>query len=109
MGVVHHANYFKYLEIGRTDLLRASGGSYRQMEEDGILVVVASIECRYLAPARYDDAIVVHTTIVKITAAKIVHRYEIRRDEKLLFTADITLACIDRSGQLQMVPEQLRD
>ena len=104
MGLVHHSNYLRYMEIGRTELLRAAGGSYRQMEADGQLVVVARIDCRYQAPARYDDSIEVVTRVAKVTAAKIIHEYEIRRDETLLVAATVTLAVIDRDGRLQRVP-----
>ncbi len=107
MGYVHHANYFRYLEIGRTDLLRAAGGSYKEMESRGEMVVVVRIEAKYHAPARYDDMILVHTKIAKVTAAKIIHEYRIERESILLFSATLTLAVIDRNGQLQHVPEWL--
>ena len=107
MGYVHHANYLRYLEIGRTDLLRASGGSYRDMEATGEMVVVVEIGCKYKMPAKYDDVINIKTMIVKVTAAKILHEYEIWRGEQLLFTAALTLAVINRDGQLQRVPDWL--
>ncbi len=109
MGFVHHANYLKYFEIGRTELLRASGGSYREMEASGQLVVVVKIDCRYRAPAKYDDLIEVTTQIAKVTAAKIIHRYTIRREATVLVEAEVTLAVIDRQGQLQRVPQSLLD
>ena len=107
MGFVHHANYLRYFEIGRTELLRAAGGNYRQMETAGHLVVVVRVDCRYRQPARYDDLITVRTRVDRVTAAKIIHRYEIRRDSQLLVEADVTLAVIDRQGRLQRVPESL--
>ena len=107
MGFVHHANYLRYFEIGRTELLRAGGGNYRQMESDGHLVVVVRVDCRYRQPARYDDLIAVHTRIARVTAAKIIHAYQIRRGAELLVEADVTLAVIDRQGRLQRVPDSL--
>ncbi len=107
MGFVHHSNYLRYFEIGRTELLRASGGSYRAMEAAGQLVVVVRIDCRYRSPAKYDDLITVHTRIARVTAAKIIHEYKIRRGDELLVEADVTLAVIDREGRLQRVPESL--
>lgn len=107
MGFVHHANYLRYFEIGRTELLRAGGGNYRQMEIAGHLVVVVRIDCRYRQPARYDDLITVHTRVARVTAAKIIHHYQIRRDTELLVEADVTLAVIDRQGRLQRVPDSL--
>lgn len=107
MGFVHHANYLRYFEIGRTELLRAAGGSYRDMEAAGQLVVVVRVDCRYRIPARYDDLITIHTRIARVTAAKIIHHYQIRRGDELLVEADVTLAVIDRQGRLQRVPESL--
>ena len=112
MGFVHHSNYLRYFEIGRTELLRASGGCYREMEAAGQLVVVIRVDCRYRKPAKYDDLIRIHTRIDRVTAAKIIHEYKITRvgetqsDEKLV-DATVTLAVIDRKGILQRVPESL--
>src|ERR1700760_124186 len=55
MGVLHHANYFTYFEMGRTELLRANGHNYRTIEEGGIFMVIVDVSCRYRRPARYDD------------------------------------------------------
>ncbi len=107
MGLVHHSNYLRYFEIGRTEMLRAAGGSYREMEAAGQLVVVVRVDCRYKAPARYDDLISVTSQVTRVTNAKIMHHYEIRRDSTLLVEADVTLAVIDRTGRLQPVPEEL--
>lgn len=107
MGFVHHAQYLTYLEIGRTELLRASGGCYREMEAAGQLVVVVRVDCRYRRPARYDDLLRITTRIARVTAAKIIHHYTIHRDEELLVEADVTLAVIDREGRLQGVPAEL--
>lgn len=107
MGFVHHSNYLKFFEIGRTELLRACGGCYREMEEAGQLVVVVRVDCRYRKPARYDDLIQVRTRIDRVTAAKIIHQYAITRGEEVLVDATVTLAVIDRNGNLQRVPEGL--
>jgi acyl-CoA thioester hydrolase len=105
MGFLHHANYFAYFEIGRTELLRAAGGNYRQMEASGLLVVVVKAECRFHRPARYDDVLRLRTTIVRVTTAKIEHRYELFRGEECLATGQVTLAMVDRNGKVQPVPE----
>ncbi len=107
MGLVHHSNYLRYFEIGRTELLRAAGGNYRDMEAAGQLVVVVRVDCRYKAPARYDDLISVTTQIAKVTSAKIIHHYTIRRGDQVLVEADVTLAVIDREGRVQRVPDEL--
>ncbi len=108
MGILHHGNYFTYFEIGRTELLRAAGGNYRQMEEDGLLIVVVKAECRYRRPARYDDLLRLRTTITRVTQAKIEHEYELFRDEECLAVGHITLAVLDRSGRVQPVPAWMR-
>ena len=105
MGFLHHAYYFTYFEIGRTELLRASGGNYRQMEEQGMLVVVVRAECRFHRAARYDDILRLRTTVVRVTPAKIEHEYRLFRKEELLAVGNITLAVIDRAGKVQRVPE----
>ena len=109
MGVLHHANYLTYLEMGRTELLRANGRDYRDVEAGGVFMVVVKIGCRYMRPARYDDVLTLRTTTTRVTAAKIEHEYQLFRGEELLFEAESTLACVDRQGKLQRVPEWLRD
>lgn len=107
MGLLHHANYFVYFEIGRTELLRAAGGNYRRMEEEGLFAVVVRAECRYLRPARYDDLLRLRTTVQRVTAARIEHQYELFRGQELLALGQVTLALVDRQGKLQQVPEWL--
>jgi acyl-CoA thioester hydrolase len=108
MGLLHHANYFTYFEIGRTELLRASGGNYRRMEEAGMLVVVVKAECRFHRPARYDDVLRLRTTVVRVTPAKIEHEYQLLRNEELLATGHVTMAVVDRNGRVQQVPEEFQ-
>ncbi|HEY2839779.1 MAG TPA: thioesterase family protein [Pirellulales bacterium] len=108
MGFLHHANYFTYFEIGRTELLRATGRDYRQIEEEGLFMVVVKIGCTYKLPARYDDVLTLRTTVTRVTAAKIEHTYQVFRGEDLLTEGFSTLACVDRSGRVQRVPEWLR-
>lgn len=108
MGFLHHAYYFTYFEIGRTELLRASGGNYRRMEEEGTLVVVVRAECRFHRPARYDDLLRLRTTIARISAAKIEHEYHLFRGDELLATGRVTMAMLDRQGQVQPIPDWLQ-
>ena len=107
MAYVHHANYFIWFEMGRTELLRASGGNYRKLEEEGTLIVVAKADCRYRKPARYDDVLRVRTTVTRVSAASIEHEYEIFRGKETLVVGHVTLAVVDRQGRIQMVPEYL--
>lgn len=108
MGFLHHANFFNYFEMGRTELLRAQGGSYRAIEESGLFLVVVKLECRYHAPARYDDLLTLRTRIARVSAVKIEHDYELYRDQQLLATAHSVIACVDRKGQIQRLPECLK-
>ncbi len=109
MGVLHHANYFVYFELGRTELLRASGGNYRKMEEGGLLVVVVKAECRFRRPAHYDDLLTLRTTVLRVTRAKIEQQCEVLRDGECLAVGHVTLAVVDRSGKVQPVPDWLRE
>jgi acyl-CoA thioester hydrolase len=108
MGYVHHANYFRYFELGRTEMLRASGGSYRDMESSGLLIVVVNAQVRFRRPARYDDLLTVRTRVSEVRHAKIEHEYEILRGADRLTDASLTLAVIDRQGRVQKVPDWLR-
>ncbi|MBM4088254.1 MAG: acyl-CoA thioesterase [Planctomycetes bacterium] len=109
MGLLHHARFFTYFEMGRTELLRAAGGNYRQMEEAGLLVVVVRAECRYHKPARYDDVLTVRTVVVEVTPAKIEHEYHVTRDGERLATGHVTLAVVNRAGLVQRIPDWLAD
>lgn len=106
-GRVHHANYLTYFEMGRVESLRAAGHSYRQMEEEGVFLVVVEIACRYRRPAVYDDVLRLVTTIRRARGVRIWHEYEIFRGAELLVTGESVLACIDRRGELQRLPEWL--
>ena len=108
MGFLHHANYFTFFEIGRTELLRATGTDYRRMEEEGLLVVVVKADCRYRRPARYDDLLKVRTTVTRVTPAKIEHEYQLLRGDELLAIGHVTLAVIDRQGNVRRVPEWMQ-
>lgn len=109
MGLVHHSIYLRYFEIARLELFRESGGDYGQLEQAGVFVVVVHVDCRYLSPAKYDDELAIHVRIDKMTQAKIVHAYSIRRGDRELVRALVTLAVIDRAGRLQRIPEAIRN
>lgn len=86
MGVVYNANYLNWFEIGRTDFIRASGCSYRELEERGILLPLTDAQLSFLAPARYDDEVEVRTRVIELTPVRLTFSYEICRvaDGKLL-------------------------
>src|SRR6266404_3608556 len=108
MGLLHHANYLVYFEQGRTELLRSQGIAYRDLEDQGYLLVLTRIQVRYRSPAHYDDLLTLRTSVVRTTLVKIEHRYELLRDGVLLAEGESTLGCVDREGKVQGLPEFLR-
>ncbi len=108
MGYLHHSRYFQYFEMGRVELLRSRGHSYADLERAGIFFAVVKVECRYRAPARYDEELTLLTRIVKQTTVRIDHQYELRRGPTLLAEASTTIACINRQGELQPIPDFLK-
>ncbi len=108
-GRVHHANYLTWFELGRVELLRAAGHSYRELENGGILLVIAEAQVRYYLPALFDDVLRLLTTTVKAKGARIEHRYEIFRGEERLVEGKTTVACVDRSGRPTRLPLWLRE
>jgi acyl-CoA thioester hydrolase len=109
MGLLHHANYLVYFEQGRTELLRAQGLSYRDMEDQGFLLVLTKVQVRYKSPARYDDLLTLRTIVTRTTLVKIEHRYELLRDGLLLSDGETTLGCVDRGGKIQPLPAFLQE
>jgi len=110
MGLVHHSQYAVYMEIGRTEALRVGGLSYADIEASGRFLVVARLGLTFRAPARYDDMVIVETTLKRITAARIDHTYRIMRKEdgRLLAEGETTLACVDAAGQPHRIPGPIR-
>jgi acyl-CoA thioester hydrolase len=89
MGVVHHASYVVWLEQGRTELLRARGAAYREIEAAGFFVVLTDLRVRYLAPARYDDVVIVRTWLDDLRSRQVSFAYQARLAESgaMLLTA----------------------
>ncbi|MFI5457845.1 MAG: acyl-CoA thioesterase [Isosphaerales bacterium] len=108
MGLLHHSNYFVYFEMARTEMLRQSGHSYREIEDAGHFLVIVEIGCKFKRPAYYDDVLTVRTTVARVTHVKIVHHYEVLRDGLVVAEGHSTLACVDREGRPQALPEILR-
>src|SRR4051794_3903963 len=104
MGLLHHANYLVYFEQGRTELLRQSGRSYKELEDAGHFLVLVKVEVRYRLPARYDELLTVRTIVTRTTPVRIEHCYEVVRAGQLLAEGNSTLACVDREGKLQALP-----
>lgn len=111
MGVAYYANYFIWFEVGRTDLLRASGWSYREMETEGFSLPVVEAQCAYRAPARYDDEIEVRTAGVLLSPVRVRFTYEIVRtaDQVMLATGTTVHAALNRHGRPSRLPERVKD
>jgi acyl-CoA thioester hydrolase len=105
MGVLHHANYFVYFEMGRVELLRSRGVSYRELEQQGYRLMIVRAQCRYHRPAFYDDLLRLRTRVLRAAGVRIEHRYELYRGEELLAEGETTLACIGPDGRPCRVPE----
>lgn len=108
MGIVHHSNYLIWFETGRSDLCRARGFSYKEMEEkENALLVVAESYCRYKSPAYYEDVLVVRTRIAEIRSRAIRFVYEIVRPlDNLLVAEGETLHLVtDKDNKVRQVPE----
>lgn len=107
-GVVYHANYLVYFEVGRGAYLRAMGLDYNQMEASGYFVVVVEANTRYVAPARYDDELVVATTLSELKTRSLIYTYVVRRGEVVVAEGRTAHVCVGRDGRPVAMPEPLR-
>jgi acyl-CoA thioester hydrolase len=106
-GVVHHSVYPVWFEMGRTELLRANGIAYTELEQAGISFVVAQLSIKYRRPAMYDEKLQLETHCTEITAGKIEHDYRLTRssDGVLLAEGMTVLAHVDAEGKVHRIPE----
>ena len=106
-GVVHHSVYPVWFEMGRTELLRANGLAYKDLEKAGVFFVVAELCIKYRQPAMYDQKLQLETTNSTITASKIKHTYKLTRccDGVILAEGSSILACVDSKGKVRRIPE----
>jgi acyl-CoA thioester hydrolase len=110
MGVVYHANYLVWCELGRTEFIRTLGTTYAELERQGVLLAVSDASIRFHAPARYDDLIRVHTTLPIVRSRMIAFDYDIRNADsgQRLVTARTSLVCLDRASRPVALPGELR-
>jgi acyl-CoA thioester hydrolase len=110
MGFMHHSHFLPMFEMGRTEMLRQTGIRYRDLEAQNVLFTVTKISVNFKRPARYDDEIELLTRIVRQTHVRIDHSYEMYNiaTHELLCTAESTIACITREGQVQPIPDFLK-
>ncbi len=111
MGVAHHSHHFVWFEIGRTELMRASGTTYATIETSGVFLPVIEASCSYHAPARYDDRLVVRTRLAEAGPVRVAFSYRIEREDDgaLLATGSTTHAAVDASGRPRRLPAEIRD
>ena len=105
MGYLHHSRYLQYFEIGRVELLRELSHSYAELEAAGVFFVVVKAELKYKAPAKYDDEVTLTTKLVKVTHVRYDHEYVLKRGNAVLCEGSTVIACVDRNGELQQIPE----
>ncbi len=112
MGVVYYANYLVWFEIGRSEFCRQHGFEYRDMERgEGLCIIVADARCRYKAPARYDDEIIVKTRLREVRKRVLIFGYEIYRqsDNVLLAEGETTHVIVNREGRPCALPDKYRE
>jgi acyl-CoA thioester hydrolase len=110
MGVVYHANFLIWMEIGRTDFCRDCGFSYRDLEqEDKALIAVAEANCRYVAPARYDDEILIETQLTRLGRRVIEFTYKIKNGSTLLAEGRTVHVVIGTDGKPRSMPDRIFD
>ena len=111
MGVVYHANYLVWFEIGRTEFCRSRGFSYRDMEENSnAFLVVAESYCRYKAPAQYDDELIVRTHVTELRRRSVRFGYEIMRtsDNQIIAEGETGHVVTDDQSRVRSLPETYR-
>src|SRR4051794_13796272 len=108
MGIVYHANYLVWFEIGRTEVLRRTGFAYRDLEEqEDCHIVVANLSVTYRAPARYDDVLTIRTRVKSIRSRVVMFEYEVlHEDGRRLATGETTHVITDRTGKPRVLPER---
>ncbi|MEP6787627.1 MAG: thioesterase family protein [Acidobacteriota bacterium] len=112
MGIVHHANYLIWFEAGRSDLCRARGFSYKEMEDEaGALMVVAETYCRYKSPAYYEDVLTIRTKVGELRSRSLRFFYEVHRasDDELLAEGETLHLVTDKDKKVRTLPDAYRD
>jgi acyl-CoA thioester hydrolase len=111
MGFVYHANYLIWMDIARTEHLRERGVSYKELEEQGVLLTVTEARVRYRQPARYDDLVRVRCWVRDLASRRVTFGYAVERAEtgELLATAETSLIALNAQRALSRIPEHVSD
>ncbi|MEM7061064.1 MAG: tol-pal system-associated acyl-CoA thioesterase [Pseudomonadota bacterium] len=108
-GVVYYANYLRFIERGRTEALRDLGVDQTVLKARGIVFVVTQVNAKYLIPARFDDALEVHTNIDWVKRASCGMWQVVWRGREKLFTAEVTVACVGTDGNPLRLPTEVQE
>jgi len=110
MGIVHHANYLIWFEAGRSELCRSRGFSYKEMEDDDALMVVAESYLRYKSPAYYEDVLLIRTKVAEVRSRSIRFVYEVYRaeDDELLAEGETLHLVTDTNKKVRQIPERYK-
>ena len=109
MGIVYYSHHLRWFEIGRTELMRSLGIAYKEMESQGTYLPVSEVFCRYLVAAKYDDVLIIETSVDFLRRASIQFAYRILRkaDAVQMVTGTTLHAFVDREGRIVRVPSSL--
>jgi acyl-CoA thioester hydrolase len=110
MGVAYHGGYFAWFEVGRTDLLRGRGLTYRELEQEGLRLPVIETHARFLRPAFYDDTLEIRTELAALGGARVAFAYEVHREGTAgpIATGSTSHAAVDLQGRPRRLPGELR-
>ena len=109
MGVAYYGNYLRWFEIGRTELLRQANFPYKSIEAQGLHFPVTEVSCRYFKPARYDDQLLIETTLSELGRASLIFHYKIYRQDgrEPIAEGSTKHACVDEKGEVTRIPPDL--
>lgn len=105
MGVVYHARHVVWLDIARTEHLRQAGYSYRELEAQGIRLVVTDLAVRYIGPARYDDVVEIRCRVKEARSRRVIFTYRLTTGDTHIADAETTLMCLDQNHRLSRLPD----
>lgn len=111
MGIVYHTNYIVWFEVGRGEFMRQRGNDYREFEEQGLYLPVTEVDARFIAPAHYDDLVVVRTSVAQMRSRSVTMCYEVLMQDtgQLLVTGHTKHLCVDREGRMRRFPPDLME
>ncbi|WP_281824073.1 tol-pal system-associated acyl-CoA thioesterase [Jannaschia rubra] len=107
-GIVYYANYLRFIERARSEMVREAGIDQTAMRDAGLVFAVTRVEADYMRPARYDDALTVETAVARTTPARLTLDQTIQRDGTALFRARVTIVCMDLGGRPRPLPDAVR-